>query len=104
VEDEKAVAEILYVEDDIVSGRLVKSIVEREGYRIKIVSNGQEFIKSLAEHKPDLVLADLHLPDASGLDLLAKSRYRYPDVPVIMVTASNSVTDVVSALKGGATR
>lgn len=103
MEDEKAVAEILYVEDDIVSGRLVQSIVEREGYRIKIVSSGQEFIKSLAEHKPDLVLADLHLPDASGLDLLAKSRYRYPDVPVIMVTASNSVTDVVSALKGGAT-
>jgi DNA-binding NtrC family response regulator len=103
VEDEKAAAEILYVEDDIVSGRLVQSIVEREGYRIKIVSSGQEFIKSLAEHKPDLVLADLNLPDASGLDLLAKSRYRYPDVPVIMVTASNSVADVVSALKGGAT-
>jgi DNA-binding NtrC family response regulator len=103
VEVEKTVAEILYVEDDTVSGRLVQSIVEREGYRIKIVSSGQEFIKSLAEHKPDLVLADLNLPDASGLDLLAKSRYRYPDVPVIMVTASSSVADVVSALKGGAT-
>jgi DNA-binding NtrC family response regulator len=102
VEHEKTVADILYVEDDSVSGRLVQSIVEREGYQIKIVSSGQEFIKSLAENKPDLVLADLHLPDASGLDLLAKSRYRYPDVPVIMVTASNSVTDVVSALKGGA--
>ena len=103
VQNEKAAAEILYVEDDSVSGRLVQSIVEREGYRIKIVSSGQEFIKSLADNKPDLVLADLHLPDASGLDLLAKSRYRYPDVPVIMVTASNSVADVVGALKGGAT-
>src|ERR687898_717770 len=98
VEVEKTVAEILYVEDDTVAGRLVLSIVEREGHRIKIVSSGQEFIKSLAEHKPDLVLADLNLPDASGLDLLAKSRYRYPDVPVIMVTASNTVSDVVSAL------
>jgi DNA-binding NtrC family response regulator len=48
------------------------------------------------------VLLDLHLPDASGLDLLAKSRNRYPDVPAIMVTTSNSVTDVVGALKGGA--
>ena len=102
VEHEKISADILYVEDDPVSGRLVQSIVEREGYRIKIVSSGQEFIKSLTDSKPDLVLADLHLPDASGLDLLAKSRYRYPDVPVIMVTASNSVTDVLSALKGGA--
>lgn len=48
------------------------------------------------------MLLDLHLPDASGLDLLAKSRNRYPDVPAIMVTTSNSVTDVVGALKGGA--
>ena len=103
MEDNKTVGEILYVEDDAVSGRLVQSIVEREGYRIRIVSSGQEFVKSLADNRPDLVLVDLHLPDASGLDLLAKSRYRYPEVPVIMVTASNSVSDVVNALKGGAT-
>ena len=102
-DDEKSVGDILYVEDDSASGRLMRSIVEREGYRIKVVSSGQEFLKVLGESKPDLVLVDLHLPDASGLDLLAKSRYRYPDVPVIMVTASNAVTDVVSALKGGAT-
>ncbi len=99
---EKSSAEILYVEDDSVSGRLVQSIVEREGYRIRVVSSGQEFLKILAENKPDLVLLDLHLPDASGLDLLAKSRFRYPDVPAIMITASNAVSDVISALKGGA--
>jgi DNA-binding NtrC family response regulator len=99
---EKSSAEILYVEDDSVSGRLVQSIVEREGYRIRVVSSGQEFLKILAENKPDLVLLDLHLPDASGLDLLAKSRFRYPDVPAIMITASNVVSDVISALKGGA--
>jgi two-component system, NtrC family, response regulator AtoC len=99
---EKSAAEILYVEDDSVSGRLVQSILEREGYRIRVVSSGQEFLKILAASRPDLVLLDLHLPDASGLDLLAKSRNRYPDVPAIMVTASNAVTDVVGALKGGA--
>jgi two-component system, NtrC family, response regulator HydG len=101
--DQKYIAKILYAEDDAASGRLVQSMVEREGYSIKIVSNGQEFLKTLAEGKPDLVLVDLHLPDASGLELLAKSRYRYPEVPVIVVTASNSVADVMNALRGGAT-
>ena len=101
-EDSKPLAEILYVEDDLASGRLVQSIVQREGYAIRILSTGQEFLKVLADNKPDLVLVDLHLPDASGLDLLARSRSRYPDVPVIVVTASNSVADVVNALKGGA--
>ena len=101
--DQKSVAKILYVEDDAASGRLVQSMVEREGYSIKIVSNGQEFLKILPESKPDLVLVDLHLPDASGFELLAKSRHRYPEVPVIVVTASNSVADVMNALRGGAT-
>ena len=100
---EKSLANILYVEDDSASGRLVQSIVEHEGYTIKVVSSGQEFQKILGENKPDVVLVDLHLPDASGFELLAKSRYRYPEVPVIVVTASNSVNDVVSALRGGAT-
>jgi two-component system, OmpR family, response regulator ArlR len=85
---EKSATEILYVKDDSVSGRLVQLILEREGYRVRVVSSSQEFLKILAASRPDLVLLDLHLPDASGLDLLAKSRNRYPDVPAIMVTAS----------------
>jgi DNA-binding NtrC family response regulator len=56
----------------------------------------------LSGHRPDLILLDLHLPDASGLDLLARSRARYPDIPVIVATASHLVSDVVKALKGGA--
>jgi CheY-like chemotaxis protein len=59
--DAKAVADILYVEDDSASGRLVQSIVEREGYRITVAPNGQGFLKVLGESKPDL-LVDFHLP------------------------------------------
>jgi DNA-binding NtrC family response regulator len=66
-----------------------------------VVPTGAEFLKAL-DDKPDLILLDLHLPDASGLDLLARSRARYPDVPVIVATASNSINDPVTALKGGA--
>lgn len=100
--DVKSTSDILYVEDDAVSGRLVKSITEREGYALQVVTTGQGFLKALSENKPDVALVDLHLPDASGLDLLAKSRAKYPDVPVIVITASDSVNDVVSALKAGA--
>jgi len=99
--DAKPAVQILYAEDDPASGRLVKSIAATEGYSVTVFGTGQEFLRAL-EDKPDLVLLDLHLPDASGLDLLAKSRARYPDVPVIVATASNSVNDVIQALKGGA--
>jgi two-component system NtrC family response regulator len=100
--DAKSAVQILYAEDDPASGRLVKSIAATEGYSVTVFPTGQEFLRAL-DDKPDLILLDLHLPDASGLDLLAKSRGRYPDVPVIVATASNSVNDVIHALKGGAT-
>ena len=100
--DTKAAVSILYAEDDPASGRLVRSIAETEGYAVTVVPSGQEFLRLLSSDRPDLVLLDLHLPDASGLDLLAKSRAWYADVPVIVATASNSVSDVVTALKGGA--
>ncbi len=100
--DTKAAVSILYAEDDPASGRLVRSIAETEGYAVTVVPTGQEFLRLLSSDRPDLVLLDLHLPDASGLDLLAKSRAWYADVPVIVATASNSVSDVVTALKGGA--
>src|SRR5689334_11296983 len=94
--------EILYAEDDPISGRLIRSIAESEGYSLTIVPTGEEFLRVLFADRPDLILLDLHLPDASGLDLLARSRARYPDVPVIVATASSSVNNVVAALKGGA--
>ena len=101
--DDKSRVSILYAEDDPASGKLVRSIAESEGYRVTVVPTGQEFLRILFTDKPDLILLDLHLPDASGLDLLAKSRARHADVPVIVATASNAVSDVVNALKGGPT-
>ncbi|HWH77772.1 MAG TPA: sigma-54 dependent transcriptional regulator, partial [Candidatus Binatus sp.] len=100
--DAKSTVSILYAEDDSASGRLVKSIAETEGYSVTVVPTGEEFLKILAGGRPDLIVLDLHLPDASGLDLLARSRARYPDIPVIVATASQLVSDVVKALKGGA--
>jgi DNA-binding NtrC family response regulator len=98
----RAAVHILYAEDDPPSGRLVQSIAESEGYSITIVATGREFLAALSDEKPELVLLDLSLPDASGLELLAKARLRLPGTPVIVVTASDSVDDVIKALKGGA--
>ena len=93
---------ILYAEDDPPSGRLVRSIAESEGYTIQVVGTGKEFLSAISEFKPNLLLIDLHLPDALGLDLLSQARARLPAAPAIVVTASASVDDVIGALKAGA--
>jgi DNA-binding NtrC family response regulator len=94
--------QILYVEDDPSSGRLVQSIAETEGYSVKVVGTGKDFLQRLRVDKPDLLLVDLHLPDAFGLDLVAQARVQLPEAPIIVLTASNDIDHVVKALSGGA--
>src|SRR5438093_2430304 len=93
---------ILYVEDDVASGRLVKWIAEKEGYIVDVVTTGRESLKALSGAPPDLILTDLNLPDTSGLELLPKLREKLPEAPVIVVTASESIQDVITAMKRGA--
>ena len=93
---------ILYVEDDPAAASILKAIVDKEKYAIRIVSSGKEFLKSLREETPDLVLLDLTLPDTGGLDLLKRLRETHPAVPAMVVTVSGAVEDVVTAMKRGA--
>jgi DNA-binding NtrC family response regulator len=95
-------ARVLYVEDDATAARLVQTITEKEGYEVEHVTTERDFLRVVGEDRPDLCLIDLTLPDASGLDLLQKVRERYPDLPAIVVTASDSIEDVIGAMRRGA--
>ncbi len=93
---------ILYVEDDAVLTRVVQAIAEKEGYAIEVAGTGQEGLRRLEESRPDVLLLDLTLPDTSGLAILEKVRASRPGLPVIMVTASQAVGDVMAAVRLGA--
>jgi two-component system response regulator HydG len=93
---------ILCVEDDPTSARLIKMIAEKEGYSVTVASNERECMKVVAEEPPGLFLLDLGLPDIPGLDLLARLREQYPSIPAIVVTASDSIQDVIGAMQRGA--
>jgi DNA-binding NtrC family response regulator len=93
---------ILYVEDDATSARLVKMIAEKEGYTVTHVPNEKECWKAVAEDLPGIFFIDLTLPDVSGLDLLARLREKHPAIPAIVVTASDSIQDVIGAMQRGA--
>ena len=95
-------ATILYVEDDPTSARIAQTIVEKEGYRIALAGTSRECRKILAEDCPDVIMIDLTLPDASGLDILEKVHEQQPDLPKLVVTASDSIEDVIGAMKRGA--
>jgi DNA-binding NtrC family response regulator len=93
---------VLVVEDDPVSARLVKAVAEKEGFDVRLAGTQTEALRLADEDEPNLVLIDLQLPDASGLDLLRRLREERPAVPAVIVTASEDVQHVVAAMRGGA--
>lgn len=92
---------ILIVEDEEKIARFTELELLHEGYEVVKANNGREGLEIAEEGNVDLVLLDIMLPEISGLEVLRRLR-RHSDMPVIMVTARDSVMDKVSGLDGGA--
>ena len=98
--------DLLVVEDDPrIASFLVKGLAA-EGYATTVAPDGDAALRHFAGHGAegfDLVLLDLGLPGASGEDVLAHVRRRFPELPVIILTARGDVADKVRGLNLGAT-
>ena len=95
---------VLYVEDDPVNAMLMQGIVElRTGCSLLVARSGAEARRFVAERRVDLVLCDLHLPDAAGDELLAKLRDAGlpATVPAVLVTAEAEFVAADLARRGG---
>lgn len=97
----KQAPHILVVDDDPGVRKVVARTLEAAGIIVLTVGDGTGARAALARSEFDLVLLDVHLPDANGLDLCREIHERY-DVPVVMLTVVVDETDVVRALESGA--
>ncbi len=93
---------ILVVDDDRSICRLVDSILEMEGYPRRIAANGAQARQAIAEEAFDIVVSDIYLGDASGLDLLELTKECQPEAEVVIMTAHGSVETAVHAVHCGA--
>jgi len=93
---------ILLVEDDKMIGESVRLSLQREGYVVDWARDGRMVETALATEHFDLVLLDLGLPGKDGLAILRSLRQQKKTVPVIVVTARDSVDDRVKGLDAGA--
>lgn len=94
---------VLVVEDDrMMAATLAKGIGE-EGYRVTICGTAGEALQQVASDDPiDLAILDIGLPDRSGLDVLLAIRAQKRSIPVILLTARDTVRDRVKGLDAGA--
>lgn len=93
---------LLLVEDDPMIGKSVQKGLVQEGYAVDWVPDGQAAELALGNGSYAMTLLDLGLPRKSGLDVLAALRRKRSDMPVLILTARDSVTDRVRGLDAGA--
>lgn len=96
-------AKILIVDDSRTSRKILKGILENEGYEvIGEATNGLEGYDKYVELKPDIVTMDITMPVLDGIEALKKIKSDYPDSKVVMVTAAGQKTKLVEAVQNGA--
>src|SRR5271168_1680703 len=78
------------------------AILQRRGYAAMSAFTGRQGLQMISEHNPDVLLLDLGLPDGEGLDLLKEIRRAHPVLPVIVVTANDSLNNAIASIKVGA--
>lgn len=93
---------ILVVEDDNGLSKYLKELLLDNGYFVQTAGDGVQALNSLQKTPPDLMVLDLGLPNMSGEAVCMEVRKKYPDLPVIILTAKDSINDIVNGLNLGA--
>jgi DNA-binding NtrC family response regulator len=95
-------ASVLVIDDEEIMRDILGTLLEREGYSVRLASSGQEGI-DLAKSLPfDAVIVDVMMPGIDGLQVLDELKKHDEELPVLMITAYASMESAISAMKKGA--
>ncbi|MDF3195505.1 nitrogen metabolism transcriptional regulator, NtrC, Fis family [Pseudomonas peli] len=96
-------SETVWIVDDDRSIRWVlEKALQQEGMTTQSFDSADGVLSRLSRQQPDVIISDIRMPGASGLDLLARIRELYPRLPVIIMTAHSDLDSAVASYQGGA--
>ncbi|MCE0913303.1 MULTISPECIES: nitrogen regulation protein NR(I) [unclassified Pseudomonas] len=96
-------SETVWIVDDDRSIRWVlEKALQQEGMTTQSFDSADGVMGRLARQQPDVIISDIRMPGASGLDLLAQIREQHPGLPVIIMTAHSDLDSAVASYQGGA--
>ena len=98
----KPQTQILIIEDDVQSNKLLRTVLERAGYGVTNAQSGEDALKILSQSSYAVVITDLMLPGVDGLDILKHLQENSPYTNVILITGNASAETAVEAMKNGA--
>jgi|SRR5438270_3849724 len=93
---------ILIVEDDAPLATFIVKAFKSEDHITEVAASGEDALQRLQNAKYDLLILDLNLPVISGSEVLVKVRGRDPDIPILILTATDEVAERVACLDAGA--
>lgn len=93
---------ILVVDDNPITARWVESLVRRIGFEVIVAFDGEDAIHQLAEQPVGTVISDVEMPVMNGFDLLQFIRLRWPELPVILMSATSNAERREAARRLGA--
>lgn len=96
-------SETVWIVDDDRSIRWVlEKALQQEGMTTQSFDSADGVLSRLSRQQPDVIISDIRMPGASGLELLARIRERHPRLPVIIMTAHSDLDSAVASYQGGA--
>lgn len=95
---------ILLAEDEEHIARLIEFKLKKEGHQVRVARNGVEALEFFPEAEWSLIILDVMMPILDGWQVLKEVRTKNPDVPILMLTAKSSETDINRSTELGATR
>jgi DNA-binding NtrC family response regulator len=93
---------IVVIDDERPVLLTLEALLTRHGYSVQTAGTASAGLALINKFQPELVLQDLGLPDAPGLETLAKIKHDHPDVMVIIITAQDSLSNAIESIKLGA--
>ena len=93
---------VLVADDDAAIRTVVTQALTRAGYDVRAASNAASLWRWVSEGQGDVVLTDVVLPDESGFDVLPRITAKRPNLPVIVMSARNTIMTAITASERGA--
>ena len=93
---------IWIVDDDKSIRWVLEKALTRENIACKLFASAREALQALEEEAPQVLVSDIRMPGASGLELLQAIKEKHPGLPVIIMTAYSDLESAVAAFQGGA--
>ncbi|MGW4772133.1 response regulator transcription factor [Nocardia sp. NPDC004278] len=92
---------VLVVDDEPVLAEMLSMALRYEGWEVGTAGDGRTAVTRARETRPDVAVLDVMLPDMTGLEVLGKLRAQVPHLPVLLLTAKDSVEDRIAGLTAG---